>query len=70
MTTLTINSNSKEALTFIEYARSLPFVVEKTKKTARRLKPEVEQSILRSMRGEGLSKTYNTPEEMFEALGI
>ena len=69
MTTLTINSNSKEARKFIEYARSLPFVVEKTK-PVRQLKPEVEQSILRSMRGEGLSKTYNTAEEMFEALGI
>ena len=69
MTTLTINSNSKEALTFIEYARSLPFVVEKTKKSARRLKPEVEQSILRSMQGIDVV-AFDSMDDLFKDLGI
>jgi len=72
MTTLIIDNKSTEARNLIKYARTFSFVkvADEVRKTERRLKPEVEQSILRSMRGEDLSKTYNTADEMFEALGI
>jgi hypothetical protein len=69
MTTLTINSDSKEALSFIKYARTLPFVAKETKKSTRRLKPEIEQSILRSMQGIDV-KTFDNIEDMFKDLGI
>ena len=76
MTTLTINSNSTEALTFIEHARSLPFVnVENEeecpicKAAGYSVRPEVECSIKRSMQGIDV-EAFDSLDDLFKDLGI
>ena len=76
MTTLTVNTNSAEALTFLDFARTLPFVnVENEdecpicKNANYRLRPEVERSIRRSMQGIDVV-ACDSMEEMFKDLGI
>ena len=69
MTTITIKSKRAEAMSFIEYARSLPYV-EVTEEPVVRFKPAVERSMKRSLQGKGLSKAYDNIEDMFKDLGI
>jgi hypothetical protein len=73
MTTLTVNSRSALARNFITFAQTLPFVnIENNeecpicKKADYRLRPDVEDAINSSP----LSKSYNSAEKLFEALGI
>ena len=70
MHTLTINSKSAQARSFLQYAQSLPFVrVESDecpicKAADYRLRPDVIEGIERSARGED-RVAFNSLEEMF-----
>ena len=71
MTTLIINSNSAEAVSFLQHARSLPFVevIEKSDEPVVRFKPAVERSMRRSLKGKGLVACQDA-DDMFQKLGI
>jgi PII-like signaling protein len=71
MTTLVIKGNNIHSRKFLEYARSLPYidVVDNNKNSIRKFKPEVQEALLASERGEGLTE-YGSVDEMFKQLGI
>ena len=68
MTTLIVKGKSMQALNFLEFARSLPYV-EVAEEKQRRFKPEVEASLQKSLRGEDLVKCKDI-DDMFKKLGI
>ena len=68
MTTLIVKGKSMQALNFLEYARSLPYV-EVAEEKQRRFKPEVEASLQKSLRGEDLVRCKNA-EDMFKQWGL
>ena len=68
MTTLTVNSNSAEALKFIEYAQSFPFV-SVAEEPVVRFKPSVERSMRRSAKGKD-RVAFDNVEDFFKDLGI
>jgi len=72
MTTLVIRGNSAQSRSFLEYARTLPYVEvaeEGSEHFTHKLKPEVENAILKSEREEELVVCENV-DDMFEKLGL
>jgi len=71
MTTLVVRRNNIHSRKFLEYARSLPYVdvVENDKNSIRKFKPEVQEALKASERGDGLVE-YGSVDEMFNQLGI
>lgn len=67
MTTLQVKSNSAQSRKFLEYASTLPYV--KVVETQRRFKPEVEEALRASERGEGLTYCEDL-DDMFKKLGL
>ena len=66
MTTITINSKSAEARKFLQFVKTLPFVVVNNE-PVKRFKPEVEQSILASMQGKD-RVAFDSLDELFADL--
>ena len=69
MTTITIDNKSLEARRFLRYVKTLPFVVVDNE-PVKRFKPEVEEVLRKSERGEDLSPVYDNVEDFFNSLGI
>ena len=69
MTTLIVKGKSMQALNFLEFARSLPYV-EVAEEKKRRLKPEIEAAILRSQQGLEDLIVCKDADDMFKKLGI
>ena len=68
MTTLVIRKNNIHSRKFLEYARSLPYV-DVVEEKQRRFKPEVEESLQKSLRGEDLVRCKDA-EDMFKQWGL
>ena len=68
MTTLIVKGKSMQALNFLEFARSLPYV-EVAEEKRRRFKPEVEEALRKSERWEDVVICKDA-DDMFKKLGI